>query len=165
MRGASATRANKFLAQRSTCAVSADGGVAGCDVVLACKGIERLLMDIDFAQQRGVTRIEAIDHLVYTCADGVVQLRFVGGLMFQLLSPALERGAFRGTASMCVDDGVPQNPIKPCDGGFISAQFALVLQGAHVGGLQYIFGEFAIQNALLYKAEEFPALIEKFGYG
>ena len=142
----------------------ADGGVAGRDGLR--RGVMRdgTLGEIDFTQERGVGSGQRIERASDALAGGVLQKGIGHGFGFELARPAIERRAFCGAAAVVIDEGVAQDAVEPGHGGLTLAQSAGGFERTDVSRLQNVFGERAIAQAALEKAEELPAEIEQRGW-
>ena len=148
--------------------MGADGGVGGGDVVGVRVEGEGLLVEVDGAEELGVAGRDEVEDAGETGADLVVGLGGWRGLEF--VSKGFEGLAFGGAAAVVVDDGVAQDTIEPGDDRLFQAGYGVALQGAHVGGLEDVFGEGGAGNATAHEAEELAAVVEErveggFGHG
>lgn len=100
-------------------AMGADGCVGGGDVLLGCELLKRLFTEIDGAQKLGVVGVDGVQHAGQAGADFALCIERRSCLVFELFAPFFEGLIFGGAAAVLVDDGVPQDTIKPADDGFV----------------------------------------------
>ena len=122
-----------------------------------------ILGEINFSKERSVGCGQSVKRPCDALTGGVFEKRIGRGFGFEFTRPTIEGQAFRSAAAVVIDKGVAQNAVKPGDGGLILAQLAGGFERTDVGGLQDVFGERAINQAALEKAEELPAEIEERG--
>lgn len=162
MLGTGATTPDELFAQRDARTMCPDGGVRRSNALCSGIGGEAPLFQIYLTQQFGIGRRNHLERAGDALTDRLFQLRLGGRrCVFQLLRPAFECSAFRGTAAIVIDHRIAQDSIEPGNRRFIRTQPAPGLKRAEIRSLEDVLGEYTIVDAALEKCEKAPAKVEE----
>lgn len=122
MFGAGATGEDELLLESLASAVSSNGGIARSDSGSLRERFERVLREIDFADDLAVRRLEVVEDVVDALTDDLLSGLVELGFDSKILGPLFQGAIFGGTVTVVVDDSVAEDAVEPCDRRLVATE-------------------------------------------
>lgn len=157
------TNPHQLPPQRGARSMRPHSSIPRRQLVLLCKGAERLFFQIDLAKNLRVRWLQHRQHMRNASADKRARrrVRCRNSRNIQLACRRVHHLALGGTPPIEIDHRIAQYAVKPGDSRIILAETIRPLQRTHIRNLQNIFGKRGVRDAALHKREKPRATVQQ----